>query len=207
MLKLSVGKWSEGGAGVKVYFLDTGINVGHELFHGKARNFGQHAESPYAKMTQDDVSNHGTGVAGVVHSIAPEAELVNVKIEGINPHGWSRAVNDIITQHVWYRERASKDPQQTWRGSVINLTRKLEDRTLPGMDELEQAFRRAAREGIGKYCPMDRKSKLIETVSRRYSHHCGECQPRGRKKARSVHPISMCLLTARRYECYVRWGC
>lgn len=51
------------GEGVNVYVLDSGIRISHELFEGRARNFGDQQptdSSPYCRDKMDDKRGHGT---------------------------------------------------------------------------------------------------------------------------------------------------
>lgn len=51
------------GLGVQVYVMDTGIRTTHELFEGRARNFGNlgpNDKSPYIDAKMADVRGHGT---------------------------------------------------------------------------------------------------------------------------------------------------
>ncbi|KAF2163842.1 hypothetical protein M409DRAFT_56957 [Zasmidium cellare ATCC 36951] len=124
------------GLGVQVYVLDTGIRTSHELFEGRARNFGglgADDKSPYVDDTMADVRGHGTHVAGIIgarqYGVAPNATLVNVKVlnnlRGVNREigDVAQAIIDVTAEHNANKAKArnSKDPWM-FRGSVINMS-------------------------------------------------------------------------------------
>lgn len=71
--------FGNGGAGVTAYIIDTGVETDHLEFEGRAR-FGFNGVGG----TNDDVVGHGTHVAGTVagatFGVAPNAEIVAVKV-------------------------------------------------------------------------------------------------------------------------------
>jgi subtilisin len=83
------------GKGIRVAVVDSGIEHDHPALDGcvrggviveydsKARNY--HRIRPDDKPA--DVSGHGTACAGIIHSIAPEAELYSVRVLGRNMGG------------------------------------------------------------------------------------------------------------------------
>jgi subtilisin family serine protease len=70
---------STGGAGVNSYIVDTGINIAHTDFGGRAK-WGAN----YADTTNSDCNGHGTHVAGTVggktYGIAKSTTLIAVKV-------------------------------------------------------------------------------------------------------------------------------
>ena len=84
---------SEGGEGVTAYVIDTGINVYHVEFEGRAR-WGK-------TMPKNDVdkdgNGHGTHCAGTIASrkygVAKKAEVVAVKVLGSNGSG---SMSDVV---------------------------------------------------------------------------------------------------------------
>jgi len=82
-------EWAYGGAtgrGVKVCILDSGIEPAHPLVGKPAGavviSLGENGE-PIADVDEEgDLCGHGTACAGVVHAIAPEAELYSVRVLG-----------------------------------------------------------------------------------------------------------------------------
>lgn len=85
------------GAGVDVYVLDTGINVDHVEFEGRAK-WGASFSTAYP--AQVDNHGHGTHCAGTVGSraygVAKEANIIAVKVLGDNGSGaWSDIIAGI----------------------------------------------------------------------------------------------------------------
>ena len=82
-------EWAWGGstgAGVRVCILDSGIEAAHPRVGGVERAVAVEAdEEGYPRVVEDtggDVFGHGTACAGIVRSIAPDAELVSVRVLG-----------------------------------------------------------------------------------------------------------------------------
>ncbi|PWZ00015.1 putative PRB1-protease B, vacuolar [Testicularia cyperi] len=95
----------DGGEGVTAYVIDTGININHVEFEGRAR-WGK-------TMPQNDVdedgNGHGTHCAGTIASrkygVAKKAELVAVKVLG---SGGSGSMSDVTGGVLWAVEDAKK---------------------------------------------------------------------------------------------------
>ncbi len=76
------------GKGVRVAVIDSGIDATHPDFgdsvHGGCRIFkgedGQTQVEEVAAGTVNDTFGHGTAVAGIIHDLAPDAEIVDVKV-------------------------------------------------------------------------------------------------------------------------------
>ena len=91
------------GAGTYVFLLDTGIRHTHESVVGRVSD--QHSKN-YLDSTQTpwDDSGHGTHVASVVASVAPNATLVSSKVMNsqglVHGHTLLAAVDDILTKRV-----------------------------------------------------------------------------------------------------------
>lgn len=94
-----------GGEGVTAYVIDTGININHVEFEGRAR-WGK-------TMPQNDVdedgNGHGTHCAGTIGSrkygVAKKAELVAVKVLG---SGGSGSMSDVTGGVLWAVEDAKR---------------------------------------------------------------------------------------------------
>jgi subtilisin family serine protease len=91
-------EWAWGGStgqGVKVAIVDTGIEYDHEavggkVFGGVIVDWDENAEEKLRFISDDhpaDVAGHGTGCAGIIHNLAPEAELYSVRVLGTNMKG------------------------------------------------------------------------------------------------------------------------
>ncbi len=81
--------WALGGStgkGVKVCILDSGIEAGHplvgELAGAVAITIDEEGNGIATEDTEGDLCGHGTACAGVVRSLAPEAELYSVRVLG-----------------------------------------------------------------------------------------------------------------------------
>jgi subtilisin len=87
-------EWAWGGStgkGVRVCILDSGIEAGHPLV-GEVQGAWSVAIGPDDEpiVTEDeegDACGHGTACAGVVRSLAPEAELYSVRVLGAGYSG------------------------------------------------------------------------------------------------------------------------
>lgn len=79
------------GAGVTVAVIDSGIEGNHPAVGGKlVRSVRVDVEGDEAEVVDDnpvDVVGHGTACAGIIHALAPEADLVSVRVLGRNMRG------------------------------------------------------------------------------------------------------------------------
>jgi subtilisin family serine protease len=91
-------EWAWGGStgkGVKVAIVDTGIEHDHPGVGDSVRGgvIIEWDETLEDKLRYDpdehpsDVAGHGTGCAGIIHQLAPEAELYSVRVLGTNMSG------------------------------------------------------------------------------------------------------------------------
>jgi subtilisin len=91
-------EWAWGsstGRGVKVSIVDTGVEYDHVALGGQVRggviiDWDESAEDKLVYLPDEkpvDVAGHGTGCAGIIHQIAPEAELYSVRVLGTNMKG------------------------------------------------------------------------------------------------------------------------
>jgi subtilisin len=82
-------EWAWGGStgkGVTVCILDSGVDPQHELVgridRAVAVSLDDEGNPVIAEDTEGDLCGHGTACAGVVRSLAPECELVSVRVLG-----------------------------------------------------------------------------------------------------------------------------
>lgn len=83
------------GQGVRVAVVDTGIEADHPVFEGRVSGgviieLDENAEDGYVARPDNpprDVAGHGTACAGIIHRLAPEAELFSVRVLGSNLRG------------------------------------------------------------------------------------------------------------------------
>jgi len=94
---------SSSGTGATVYVIDTGINIAHKDFEGRA-TFGY---SSITGESTDDLNGHGTHVAGTVggatYGVAKKANLVAVKV--LNKSG-SGTNSGVIAGIDWVAKNA-----------------------------------------------------------------------------------------------------
>ena len=77
------------GTGVRVAIIDSGVEGAHPAVGGRlVRSVAVEIRGEEADIVDDqaalDVVGHGTACAGIVHAIAPGAELVSVRVLGAN---------------------------------------------------------------------------------------------------------------------------
>ncbi|KAF7726346.1 serine protease [Apophysomyces ossiformis] len=128
--KLSSGTYEyeydkNGGEGVKVYVIDTGINVDHEDFEGRAI-WGITVPK---NDKNEDGNGHGSHVAGTVagktFGVAKKAQPVAVKVLRSNGSG---TMSDVIKGVDWSIEQhegdkaAAKQAGKKFKGSVANMS-------------------------------------------------------------------------------------
>jgi subtilisin len=86
--------WAWGGAtgkGVRVGILDSGVERDHPLVgtvdRAVAVSLGENDETVVEEDPEGDLCGHGTACAGVVRSLAPECEIVSVRVLGAGYSG------------------------------------------------------------------------------------------------------------------------
>jgi subtilisin len=84
------------GRGVKVAIVDSGVDNTHPAVAGAVRGWvepdvGEQGVLTINTAPHEDVFGHGTACAGVVHRIAPEAELYSVRVLGAGLVGRARS--------------------------------------------------------------------------------------------------------------------
>jgi subtilisin len=80
-------EWAWGGStgrGVRVAVIDSGINPEHPAIGGMVRGFARvfevEGKYDYDEAPHTDQFGHGTACAGLIHKVAPEAELYSVQV-------------------------------------------------------------------------------------------------------------------------------
>ena len=93
-----------GGEGVTAYVIDTGINIEHDEFQGRA----VWGKTIPKNDVDKDGNGHGTHCAGTVGSrkygVAKASKLVAVKVLGSNGSG---SMSDVVAGVVWAAEQAA----------------------------------------------------------------------------------------------------
>lgn len=91
-------EWAWGGStgkGIRVAVVDSGVEYDHPELEKSVRGgviveYDSKAKNNFRIKPDDqpaDVSGHGTACAGIIHSIAPEAEIYSVRVLGRNMGG------------------------------------------------------------------------------------------------------------------------
>jgi len=118
---------ARGGEGVTAYVVDTGVNVHHEEFGGRAV-WG--ATIPTGDEDEDG-NGHGTHVAGTIASktygVAKKAKIVAVKVLRSNGSG---TMSDVLKGVEWAAEATEaeeavekkKGKKSTYKGSTANMS-------------------------------------------------------------------------------------
>jgi cerevisin len=120
-----------GGEGVDVYVIDTGINIKHVEFEGRAR----WGKTMPKNDVDEDGNGHGTHCAGTIASraygVAKGANVIAVKVLGSNGSG---TMSDVIggvdfaassAKEKWQKVRAEElrtGKKSSFKGSVANLS-------------------------------------------------------------------------------------
>ncbi|TFK50821.1 hypothetical protein OE88DRAFT_1659912 [Heliocybe sulcata] len=121
---------TQGGEGVDVYIIDTGINVNHEEFEGRAKWGKTVPQNDY----DEDNNGHGTHCAGTIASrkygVAKAAHVIAVKVLGSNGSG---SMSDVVAGVVWAATEAKNKAEAalaefkatgktSHKGSVANMS-------------------------------------------------------------------------------------
>ena len=110
---------SSAGKGVDVYIIDTGINVAHEDFEGRAI-WGK--TIPLFDLDIDG-NGHGTHCAGTIGSktygVAKKANLIAVKVLRTSGFGTN---SDVIKGVEWVSKQHRKNSRKSGRKAVANMS-------------------------------------------------------------------------------------
>jgi subtilisin family serine protease len=97
--------WAWGGstgAGVRVCVLDSGIELGHPMVGEVQRSVASRklddGTFEVAEDEEGDLCGHGTACAGIIRSLAPDCELVSVRVLGA---GWTGSAGAMLTGLEW----------------------------------------------------------------------------------------------------------
>ncbi|KAF5001596.1 hypothetical protein FGRMN_902 [Fusarium graminum] len=117
---------ADGGEGVDAYIVDTGTNVDHVDFEGRA-HWGKTIPSGDA---DEDGNGHGTHCSGTVagkkYGVAKKAEVYAVKVLRSNGSG---SMSDVVkgvefaaTSHLEQKKKAKDGKRKGFKGSVANMS-------------------------------------------------------------------------------------
>lgn len=113
---------SEGGSGVTAYIIDTGININHEEFGGRAE-WGSTIPAGDADV---DGNGHGTHCAGTIGStsygVAKDAKLVAVKVLRSNGSGSMSDVVKGVEFAAKSHQEEVKAGKKGFKGSAANMS-------------------------------------------------------------------------------------
>lgn len=126
--KLNLGSFNkylyddEAGSGVTSYVIDTGINVDHQDFEGRAV-WGKTIPANDADI---DGNGHGTHCAGTIASkhygVAKNAEVVAVKVLRSNGSGTMSDVVKGVEFAAQSHQKAAKQNKKGFKGSTANMS-------------------------------------------------------------------------------------
>jgi thermitase len=90
------------GGGVKVAVIDGGVDYTHQAFNGMAVSGYDYVDEDYDAFDEPggDNSGHGTYVAGIIHRVAPEAEIRAYRVSEISGDSHGYLVAEAILQAI-----------------------------------------------------------------------------------------------------------
>lgn len=116
---------NDDGQGVTAYVIDTGVNIHHPEFEGRAsygKSFVRDNEDGHGEMrSADDENGHGSHVASLIagktYGVAPKASVVAVRVLDKNGSG---TLSDVISGITWVVKEHLRKGRTT--KSVMNLS-------------------------------------------------------------------------------------
>ncbi|KAF3917586.1 Cerevisin [Arthrobotrys entomopaga] len=141
-------KAGNGGAGVDIYIVDSGIDMGHREFGGRAKK----GFSGYGDDHGDSLQ-HGTHVAGIIGSkaygVAKNANLISVKIIGKeNSEASPEKISVTLKGLEWIIDQHKKrKSEKSFKGSVINMSLSYKEHEAP-INAMKAILEIAVKEGI-----------------------------------------------------------
>jgi len=130
-------EWAWGGStgeGVRVAVVDSGIECDHPAVGGMVRDgviveYDETAEDCVRFDHDDhpeDLAGHGTACAGIIHSIAPEAELYSVRVLGRNLRGtavqFAGGLEWALQNHMYVVNLSLSTSRQEYYGLFHEIT-------------------------------------------------------------------------------------
>ena len=123
------------GRGVRVAVVDSGVEydhpaVGGMVAGGVAVEYDESAEHGYRIDPDDqpsDLSGHGTACAGIIHSLAPEAELYSVRVLGRDMLGGAMQFAGGLDWAVYNGMQVANLSLSTSRGEYYGLFHEIAD--------------------------------------------------------------------------------
>ncbi|EUC44287.1 hypothetical protein COCMIDRAFT_69996, partial [Bipolaris oryzae ATCC 44560] len=113
---------ADGGEGVDVYVIDTGTNIEHVDFEGRATRFKRVLENE----PEEDIRGHGTHVSGTLvgkrHGVAKKANLYSLNVFGSSKTVRTSDTILAIQYAVKGHELAVKSGKKGFKGSVVNMS-------------------------------------------------------------------------------------
>ncbi|KAF3180264.1 hypothetical protein TWF106_008675 [Orbilia oligospora] len=144
------------GEGVDIYVIDTGININHNSFGGRAdRVYTAPALKNNPKEGEEDRAGHGTHCAGTTGSrgfgVAKKANIHAIKVMGGKGDGSSADIIAGIDEMLTIHRRRKNEPG--FKGSVASMSFGIDVEHVDGNEvsaspALERAIMRANAEGI-----------------------------------------------------------
>jgi subtilisin family serine protease len=120
-LRLPVAHNVTRGAGVKVAVLDTGVEASHPALAGRVLqgfDFVDMDNDPSEVATQHGAYGHGTHVAGLIALVAPEAQILPVRV--LDPEGVGNVW--VLSEALAYASDPDGNPATDDGADIINLS-------------------------------------------------------------------------------------